>query len=190
MTEESMPRVAWGITGAGDMLRETLDAMRSIGEAYAGKVEVEVYLSKAGEQVLQRYRLLEELKEAFRRVLVEKDSNTPFMTGRLQLCHYRFLLIAPATSNTVAKIAHGISDTMLTNAAIQALKAYVPVHIMPVDYREGTTVTRLPDGRALKLRVRKEDAENARRVSEMDGVHAFEEPREIEGIFRVEFGAL
>ncbi|HII86065.1 TPA: archaeoflavoprotein AfpA, partial [Candidatus Bathyarchaeota archaeon] len=43
------------------------------------------------------------------------------------------LLIAPATSNTVAKITNGIGDTMLTNAAIMSLKAFVPVYIVPTD---------------------------------------------------------
>jgi len=55
---------------------------------------------------------------------------------------------------------------------------------MPVDYREGITVTKLPDGREMRLRVRKEDAANAQRISEMEGVHAFERPEEIEDLFR------
>jgi flavoprotein len=54
---------------------------------------------------------------------------------------------------------------------------------MPTDYREGTTVTRLPDGRELRLRVRKEDAENTRKLMAMEGVHTFERPEEIKGIF-------
>lgn len=186
---DKIGRIAWGITGAGDLINETLEVMKGLKEAYKGSIEIEVYLSKAGEQVLRFYRLGDELREGFDRVQVERDANTPFITGRLQLGRFDFLLLAPATSNTVAKLAHGISDTMLTNAAIQALKAYVPVYVMPVDYREGTVVTILPNGEELELRVRKEDAENVRKISGMDGITTFEKPEEIRGIFEAVFGA-
>lgn len=176
-------RVAWGITGSGDKLRETFDVMKEILGAHGDELGVEVFLSRAGEQVTKYYKLMNELREAFERVWVERDANIPFLAGRLQLGEFEFLLIAPATSNTVAKLSHGISDTMLTNGAIQALKASVPVYVMPTDYREGTTVTRLPDGRELRLRVRKEDAENTRKLMAMEGIHAFERPEEIKDIF-------
>lgn len=181
-------KVAWGITGSGDKIRETFNVMRGLKEEY-GDVEVEVFLSKAGELVTRFYKLDEGLKEAFPKVFVEKSANSPFLAARLQMGEFDFLLIAPATSNTVAKLAHGVADTLLTNSALQALKAYVPVHIMPVDYREGTTVTKLPDGRDLKLRVRKEDAANVQRIAEMDDVHTFERPEEIAGIFRRYYAA-
>jgi len=181
--------VAWGITGAGDKLDETLRIMKDIRAEYADRVDIEVYLSKMGDMVAKMYRLDDEIKESFDKVMVEKNANSPFIAGRLQLGGFEFLLLAPATSNTVAKLAHGISDTMLTNGAIQALKAYVPVYVMPVDYREGTTVTVLPNGKPLKLRVRKEDSENVRKISTMDGVTAFEKPEEIREVFRERFDA-
>jgi flavoprotein len=78
---------------------------------------------------------------------------------------------------------------MLTNGAIQALKAYVPVYVMPVDFREGSTLTVLPNGRELRLKVRKEDAENVKRLSAMDGITTFEKPGEIREIFRGKFDA-
>jgi len=186
---DKIRKIAWGITGAGDLINETLEVMKGLKEAYKGSIKIEIYLSKAGEQVLRFYRLDGELRECFLRVQVERDANTPFITGRLQLGRFDFLLLAPATSNTVAKLAHGISDTMLTNAAIQALKANVPVYVMPVDYREGTLVTILPNGEELELRVRKEDAENVRKISGMDGITTFEKPEEIRGIFEAVFGA-
>ena len=181
-------KVAWGVTGAGDRLNETLQIMKDIKAEYADRVEVEVYLSKMASMVLRMYKIYGELEETFGKIMVEKDANSPFITGRLQLGEFEFLLLAPATSNTVAKIAHGISDTMLTNGAIQALKAYVPVYVMPVDYREGSTVTVLPNGKELRLRVRKEDAENVTKISAMEGITTFEKPDEIWDIFREKFG--
>jgi flavoprotein len=97
------------------------------------------------------------------------------------------LLIAPATGNTVAKIATGIADTLLTNSAIMALKAFVPVYIMPCDYKEGVTVTRIPDGGEMKIRVRKEDVENVKTIATMDGIHILERPEEIKGVFQKYF---
>jgi archaeoflavoprotein AfpA len=181
-------KVAWGITGSGDKLIETFDVMKEIREDYADGLEVEVFLSKAGEQVAKYYRLMDRLRESFERVWVERNANAPFLAGRLQLGEFDFLLVAPATSNTVAKLSHGISDTMLTNGAIQGLKALVPVYVMPVDYREGTTVTKLPDGRDLKLRVRKEDVENVKKLEAMDGIYIFESPEDILGVFRKHLG--
>lgn len=180
-------KVAWGITGSGDKLRETFDVMKEVVEVFADDLDVEVFLSRAGEQVTRYYQLREVLRECFDRVWVEKDANSPFLAGRLQLGEFEFLLLAPSSSNTVAKLSYGISDTMLTNGAIQALKAYVPVYVMPCDYREGATVTKLPDGRDLRLRVRKEDAENVRRLAAMEGVFPFEKPEEIHGIFLKHF---
>jgi archaeoflavoprotein AfpA len=162
--------------------------MKEIERQYKDEVDVRVFLSKAGEQVVRWYRLYDQLKRNFDRVWVELNSNSPFLAGDLEMGKYEFLLIAPATSNTVAKIAAGISDTMLCNSAIMALKAFVPVYIMPSDYKEGTVVTRLPNGRAFTLRVRKEDAENTRKLTGMDRVFVLERPEDVHQVFMRHFG--
>jgi archaeoflavoprotein AfpA len=162
--------------------------MMEIRKRYQGAVDIMVFLSKAGEQVVKWYKLYDQLKQNFDRVWVELNSNSPFLAGDLELRKYEFLLIAPATSNTVAKIAAGISDTMLCNSAIMALKASVPVYIVPSDYREGTVVTRLPNGRDFTLRVRREDAENTRKLASMDCVFVLEKPEEVLDVFMRHFG--
>ncbi len=179
-------KVAWGITGSGDRIRETFAVMKKIKELYP-EVEIRAYLSRAGQQVVLYYKLMEELKENFK-VWVEVNSNVPFLAGMLQSGKFDFLLIAPATSNTVAKISLGIADTLLTNSAIMALKAFVPVYIMPSDYREGIVETELPDGKKLKIRVRREDVEHVQRLSKMDGVFILEKPEDIFGVFEKHFG--
>jgi archaeoflavoprotein AfpA len=176
-------RVAWGITGSGDKLAEIVDVMKEVKKRFECKADIRVYLSKAGEQVLKHYRVREDLKKSFKYVSVEVDSNSPFLAGALQLGKFEFLLIAPATSNTVAKISVGIADTLLCNAAIMALKAFVPVYILPSDYDEGIVVTKLPSGRDLKLKVRKEDVSNTRKLVDMDGVYVLEKPQDIPQIF-------
>jgi len=163
-------------------IRDSFEAMKALKEAHGDGLEVEVFLSKAGEQVVKYYKIREDLGEYIGKVWVEKNANSPFLAARLQLGEFGLLLIAPATSNTVAKLAHGIADTMLTNAAIQGMKTLIPTYIMPVDYREGTTVTKLPSGRELELRVRREDAENVVRLEAMEGITPFEKLEEIREI--------
>jgi len=175
-------KLAWCVTGSGDKFKETLRVMRGLKEEHGESLKVEVFTSKAGAQVAKYYKVADQLQECFDKHWVEVDANTPFLAGRLQLGDFDAVLVAPATSNTVAKIAHGISDTLVTNSAIQAVKGYVPVYIMPVDYHEGVTTTILPNGRTLKLKVRKEDAENVRKLEAMEGIHPFERPEGIPGI--------
>ncbi len=187
MKEKKKAKVAWGISGSGDKLAETVDVMIRVKKEYAKEVDIRAYLSKAGKQVIRRYKLTEKLNESFDRVLVEANSNSPFLAGDLQTGKFTFLLVAPATSNTVAKIANGITDSLLTNSAIMALKGFTSVYIMPVDFREGTIMTKLPDGKEWKVRVRKEDAENAQKLKTMKGITVLEKPEEISEVFRNHF---
>ena len=181
-------KIAWGITGAGDKIAEYIQVMTEIKNEYEDTLEIHVYLSKAAETVLKFYNLENTLKPSFQKVTVEINSNTPFLAAWMQVRKYDFLLIAPATSNTVAKIANGIGDTMLTNAAIMSLKAFVPVYIAPTDYKEGICITKLPNGKEMKLRVRKEEVEQANKLRNMENVHVLEGPQKIREIFKKWFG--
>ncbi|MGD0203408.1 MAG: archaeoflavoprotein AfpA [Candidatus Bathyarchaeia archaeon] len=167
-------KVAWGITGAGDKIAEVLEVMKDLKKQSEDVVEIEVFVSKAADIVLKFYRLEDELKRNFPKVQVELNSNSPFLAAWLQMRKYEFLLIAPATSNTVAKIANGIGDTLITNSAIMSLKAFVPVYILPTDYKESIVYTKLPNGKEMKLRVRKEEADQVRKLENMEDVHVLE----------------
>jgi archaeoflavoprotein AfpA len=167
-------KVAWGITGAGDKIAEVLEVMKDLKKQSEDVVEIEVFVSKAAEIVLKFYRLEDELKRNFPKVQVELNSNSPFLAAWMQMRKYEFLLIAPATSNTVAKIANGIGDTLITNSAIMSLKAFVPVYILPTDYKESIVYTKLPNGKEMKLRVRKEEADQVRKLEKMEDVHVLE----------------
>jgi archaeoflavoprotein AfpA len=177
-------KIAWGITGAGDKIAEYIQVMTEIQKEYEDTVEIHVFLSKAAETVLKFYNLENVLKPSFQKVSVEVNSNAPFLAAWMQMRKYDFLLIAPATSNTVAKIANGIGDTMLTNAVIMSLKAFVPVYIAPTDFKEGTVYTKLPDGKEMKLRVRKEEVEQVNKLRVMEDVHVIEGPRQIHDVFK------
>lgn len=181
MTEVKIkkPKVAWGITGAGDKIQEIIDTMKDLKKQSEDVLEIDVYLSKAADTMLKFYRLDEELKRSFAKVTVELNSNSPFLAGLMQSHKYEFLLIFPASSNTVAKLVNGIGDTLLTNSAIMSLKAFVPVWVMPVDYKESIVSTKLPNGKEMKIRVRKEEAEQVRKLESTEDVHVFENPEKV-----------
>jgi archaeoflavoprotein AfpA len=180
-------RVAWGITGSGDRLAETIEVMKDIRKQYENVAEIFVYLSKAGDQVIKWYRLGDDLKKNFSKIFVEINANSPFLAGQLQTGKFEFFLIAPATSNTVAKISMGIADSLISNAAIMALKAFIPVYILPSDYEEGIINTKIPGGKDLKIRVRKEDVEHVKKLASMDGVFILEKPEQIYSVFQKRF---
>jgi archaeoflavoprotein AfpA len=182
-------KVAWGITGSGDKMSETVVVMKRVQKLYGDLVSIDVYLSKAAVAVLGYYRLEDELRRSFRNVMVEADSNSPFLAGWLQTGKYEFLLVAPATSNSVAKISVGIADSLISNSAIMALKGFVPVYVLPSDCREGSVVTTLPDGSRKRLRVRKEDVDNVRRLESIKGVFVLEKARDIGKVFEKHLGS-
>lgn len=172
-------KIAWGISGAGDKIAEIVSVMKDFKAQSEDKVEIEVYLSKAADTMLKFYRLDEDLKKSFSKVMVELNANSPFLAAWLQSGKYDFLLIAPASSNTVAKIANSISDTMLTNAALMGLKAFQQIYLLPTDYKQGVVTTKLPNSKEMKLRVRKEEADQVRKLEAMDGIHTFENPEKM-----------
>ncbi|OPY53609.1 MAG: bifunctional phosphopantothenoylcysteine decarboxylase/phosphopantothenate synthase [Methanosaeta sp. PtaU1.Bin060] len=181
--EGAKRKIAWGITGSGDRIVETVEAMIELQKQYDEIVDVRVFVSKAGEQVIKYYKLFNTLEKHFDKVWVEINANSPFLAGQLQVKRYEFLLLAPTTSNTVAKIALGLADSLLSNAAIMAQKAFVPTYIMPCDYKPGIISTLLPDGSEMKLRIRKGDAQHVQSLRAMDDVFVIETPQEIASVF-------
>lgn len=181
-------KIAWGITGAGDKIEETVQVMMDINERYKEQVEIEVFISKAGDQVIKYYEISHEIENTFNNIWVEINANSPFLAGNIQLGKYEFMLVAPGTSNTVAKIALRMGDTLISNAAIMGQKADVPIYILPADYEEGITITKLPDGKDLKLTIRKEDVEHVKKLAKMDNTSILPTPADIIPVFEEYFG--
>ncbi len=173
-----MIRIAWGITGSGDYLQETLEFMIEMSEKYAD-VEVVPVLSKNAELVLKWYKLYDKLEKHFSNIKIEKGANIPFIAGPLQVGAYKFMVVCPATGNTTAKIVHGIADSFITNAVSQAMKGGTPVYIYPVDQRMGSVTTDLPDGRKFTLTMRKVDLDNVDKLRRMDGITVLSSPQEM-----------
>jgi len=147
-----LKKVLWCITGAGGQLRSVFQALMNFRKMYPS-IELGIVLSRAGEEVARVYGILDKLEKVAsggRYGGVYRDVSWSGITedgvplgGRVSLRRYDVVTVAPATSNTVAKIALGIADTLPTIAASQALKSGTPLVILPADYAEDS-VTTLP----------------------------------------------
>jgi len=144
-------RVLWCITGSGSFLREIYRLFRSIREKY--DLEIGIILSKAGVEVARIYGILDKLGNIAtggRYDGIYSDVTESGITsdgiplgGRVSLGRYKLVVVAPATTNTVAKIVNGIADTPVTIVVNQALKSKIPIIIFPSDYDEDA-ITHLP----------------------------------------------
>ncbi|NLI62019.1 MAG: archaeoflavoprotein AfpA [Methanosarcinaceae archaeon] len=172
-------KLAWGITGAGDKLEESVKVMKELKEK--GYL-IDVFLSKEAATVLKMYKLCDEIK-TFESVKKEKGPNSPFVVGPLQTGEYKALIVTPATANTVAKIVYGIADTLITNAVSQTSKSETPIYIYPVDNEPGTIETSAPNGRKFKLKMRKTDLENTNKLKEIENIHVLKNPDSLADIF-------
>ena len=154
------PRFAWMITGSGHLLEESL--------ALAGRLpDVDLLLSKAAEEVLEIYGLhLEDLRQRFRVIRDKTASAVP--VGLLYDHHYHTVVIAPATSNTVAKCAMGISDSLPSNMLAQSGKLGIPGIVFACD-TEPVVVTMGPQG-WVKLMPRNIELQNVERLRAIDHV--------------------
>jgi archaeoflavoprotein AfpA len=182
--KKNIKRIAWGITGSGDQMIETYSILVDIKNRT--KVETMVFLSKEGETVMKWYHLWDKIQNDFPNFKVDAGPNSPFIAGPLQMGYYDFLLIAPATANTVAKIVYGIADTLVTNAVSQTAKGQTPIFIMPVDQKRGSVKTAAPSGRAFELTMREVDVTNSEKLAQMENITLLTNPYEIYDIFGLE----
>lgn len=173
-------KIAWGITGSGDRIAEVFQVMSEL--AANREFEITSVLSRAAVKVLNWYKLREKLDVISKKVFVEEDANTPFIVGPLQTGEFACLLVAPATANTVAKVANGIADSIITNAIAQTNKTETPIYILPVDQKKGTTVTILPGGKKLELTMRDVDIENTNKLRTMHGLIVLADPGDIKSV--------
>ncbi len=84
--------------------------------------------------------------EAFNDVIFEIDEGSSFPTSaRAANNYYDFVVIGPATGNTVAKIANGIADNLLASLAIMGNKSSdTQVIVIPTDLKIGESKSHLP----------------------------------------------
>ena len=123
---------------------------------------------------------LDELKPRFGpgfRLLRDKTaSGVP--VGMLYEDIYHTVVVAPATSNTVAKCAVGISDTLPTNMFAQAGKLGIASIVFACD-TEPVVITKAPH-EWVTLRPRKIELDNVERLRGIEFCEVVRSPAELE----------
>jgi len=118
-------RIAWAVTGSGHYIEECIELMLTLDN-------VDLYLSQAGEEVLKMYGInINDLRDKVR-VYRDKAASAP-PVGLFYKDYYHSLVLAPTTSNTVAKCVLGIADSLVTNLFSQAGKCRIPNIVYPCD---------------------------------------------------------
>lgn len=152
-------RLAWAITGSGHYLRESLQILASIKE-------VDIYLSRAAAEIIKQYGFQPQLDALGHRVFQDKTaSSVPvefFYEGK-----YHTLVIAPATSNTIAKMAYGFSDSLVTNLYAQAGKTRVESIVFACDTAPELE-SEAPKENMVKVYPRQIDLDNVQRLVDFE----------------------
>lgn len=164
-------RIAWAITGAGHGLEECVGEFLKLKKA-------DLFLSRAADEVLRMYDLYTRIDASGMRAYSEDNASSP-LSGRFTGGVYSALVVAPATSNSVAKFVHGIADSLVTNLFAQAGKARVPVIVYPTDLAPEMN-SRGPHREPLRIFPRPVDLENTERLRAFAGVRVVGSRGELE----------
>jgi dihydromethanopterin reductase (acceptor) len=149
--------------------------------------DCDLFLSAAGEEVLEIYKVsIESLKPRFRVFRDKTASGVP--VGMLYDGAYHTVVVAPATSNTVAKCAFGISDSLPTNMFAQAGKLGIPGIVFACD-TEPVVVTKSPHD-WVTLRPRQVEFDNVDRLRSIDFCQVVTSPAELEVALQSRLDAL
>lgn len=157
MKAVATPRWGWALTGSGHYFTECLALLRELGE-------VDVFVSKAAAEVVRMYKNEFRLAPSTRIFRDTTASAAP--VGMFYEGVYHTLVLAPATSNTVAKCVYGISDNLATNVFAQAGKCRVPCIVFACDTAPELT-TMAPAG-PVKVFPRRIDLDNTERLKQFE----------------------
>jgi dihydromethanopterin reductase (acceptor) len=158
------PRFAWALTGSGHFFTECLELMREIPE-------LDLFVTRAAAEVIRMYReRFEGLPNGTRIIKDTTASAAP--VGAFYHGAYHTLVVAPATSNTVAKCVFGISDTLATNVYAQAGKCRIPSIVFACDTAPEME-TKAPSG-MVKVYPRRIDLENVERLRSFEATTVVE----------------
>lgn len=118
---EERQRLAWALTGSGHYLRECLEIIRQLPE-------VDLFVSRAAAEILLQYGYQHGVGRVFQDKTASSVPVELFYHGV-----YHTVVIAPTSSNTIAKMVCGISDNLITNIYAQAGKCHIPSIVFACD---------------------------------------------------------
>ena len=174
------PRLAWALTGSGHFFTESLAMISRIPDA-------DVFVSRAAAEVVRMYR--DDMSKLPAGARVFKDTTASAApVGLFYHGVYHTLVVAPATSNTVAKCVYGISDNLATNVFAQAGKCRIPSIVFACDTAPELE-TMAPDG-MVKVFPRRIDLDNVERLKGFEATTVVENLADLEAALRARLACL
>ncbi|MCX8506844.1 MAG: flavoprotein [Alphaproteobacteria bacterium] len=177
-------KLAWAISGSGHYFVESLEILKKLSavqqtdksglnNAQAG---FDLFVSKAAQEVVAMYRqkldfgldmAAPDAEGGSYKTRIFKDTTASApAVGKFYQGEYHGLVLAPATSNTIAKCVYGISDNLVTNVFAQAGKCRVPIIVFACD--TAPEMESEAPGGLVKLWPRKIDLDNVEKLKSFE----------------------
>lgn len=160
-------RLAWALTGSGHYLKECIDIISRLQD-------VDLFLSKAAAEILQQYGYQHNVGRVFQDKTASSVPVELFYHGV-----YHTVVIAPTSSNTVAKMVCGISDNLVTNIFAQAGKCRVPSIVFACD-TEPELESEAPREHMVKVYPRRIDLDNMEKLKNFEETTVVADMAELE----------
>jgi dihydromethanopterin reductase (acceptor) len=165
--KDEKKRLAWALTGSGHYLKECIDIISRLED-------VDLFLSKAAAEILQQYGYQHSVGRVFQDKTASSVPVELFYHGV-----YHTVVIAPTSSNTVAKMVCGISDNLVTNIFAQAGKCRVPSIVFACD-TEPELESEAPREHMVKVYPRRIDLENMQKLKTFEETTVVADMAELE----------
>lgn len=169
MAKVKTPRWGWALTGSGHFFKECIAMIRELDH-------VDLFVTRAADEVVRMYK--QELKLPKSARIFRDTTASAAPVGYFYYNVYHTLVLAPATSNTVAKCVFGISDTLATNVFAQAGKCRVAAIVFACDTAPELE-TEAPKG-TVKVYPRRIDLENTARLKAFEHTQVVETLAELD----------
>lgn len=170
-------KMAWALTGSGHYLRECIDIIN-------GLEDVDLFLSKAAAEILQQYGYKHNAGKVYQDKTASAVPVELFYHGA-----YHTVVIAPSTSNTVAKMVCGISDNLVTNIFAQAGKCRVPTIVYACD-TEPELESEAPRENIVKVYPRRIDLENVAKLKTFEETTVVDDMQQLSSAIQARLACL